>query len=391
MKLKRLSATMATKSILRSGPVVCAVGNAYEILVPVNCDALMSVTINGKSYCYHQNGIRRSDCVVQRFTVPMRELDEAGAYTLVYQKVIDRRAYSCLKGRAVSKTYSFRPLKPDREVCLYVMSDCHGIRGESENTCSFFGDKLDLLILNGDVSSSCETVEEALLPLDIAYAVTKGSVPCVITRGNHDLRGNFAQHLDELMPTADGKTYYEVCLGPLWLLVLDGGEDKDDAHREYGGTAAFHAMRQEETVFLEKLFSDPTAGFRNPDARYRFVVSHIPIHFCCRDDPDDNYPFDIENDIYSEWVKNLNGSVRPHLYIAGHLHREELWPVDSAQNARGLHCPTLIAGKPVRRGDRDCLGAAIKLTSDSAEIFFTDKRHYIIEKDTIKLKGENEK
>ena len=388
MKLKRISFTMATKHILRSGPVVCAVGNAYEILVPVNCDALMSVTVNGKTYCCHHNGVRRSDCVVQRFTVPMRELDAAGAYTLVYQKVIDRRAYSCLKGRAVSKTYSFRPLKPEGELHLYVMSDCHGIRREAENACAFFGDELDLLILNGDVSSSCETVDEALLPLDIAYTVTKGGVPCVITRGNHDLRGKFAQHLEELMPTSGGNMYYQVCLGPLWLLVLDGGEDKDDSHREYGGTAAYHAMRQEETAFLNNLSSDPAAGFRNPAVRYRFVVSHIPIHFCNRGDPGDHYPFDIENEIYTEWVKCLNESVRPQLYIAGHLHREELWPVDSDNNARWLCCPTLIAGKPVHHGDRECFGAALTLTADGAAIRFTGKRRLEIGKDTIKLKGE---
>ena len=390
VKLKGISGTMDAKQILRSGPVVCAVGNDYLILVPVNCDALMSVTVNGKSYCYHQNGVRRSDCVVHRFIVPMSELDQAGAYTLIYQKVYDRRAYSCLKGRTVSKTYPFRPVKPDGDLHLYVMSDCHGIRREAEEACSFFDDDLDLLILNGDVSSSCSTVDEALLPLDLAYAVTKGAVPCVITRGNHDLRGRFSQHLDELMPARDGKMYYQVCLGPLWLLVLDAGEDKDDTHREYGGTAAFHVMRQEETVFLRNLSTDPAASYRDPSVRYRFVVSHVPIHFCNRDDPGDNYPFDIENELYSEWVDLLNGSIRPQLYISGHYHREELLPVDCDLNTRGLHCPTLIAGKPVHHGDRDCRGAALTLTSDSAIIQFTDKRRREFGKETIKLKGENE-
>ena len=376
---------MPEKRIMRHGPVVCAVGCDYQILVPVNCDALMKVIVNDKSYFCHQNGIRRSDCAVQQFAVPMRELDQAGSYTVVYQKVIDRRAYSCRKGKAVSKTFTFKALNDKKELHLYVMSDCHGIRKEAIEACSYFQDELDLLILNGDVSSSCETLDQALLPLDIAYEVTKGSVPCVITRGNHDLRGDFAQHLTDLMPSNHGRMYYQVSIGPLWLLVLDCGEDKNDDHREYGGTAAFHEMRLEETDFLKRLANDPYAGFRAPAVRYRFVVSHVPVHFRNKDDPGDHFPFDIENELYTEWVDLLNCSVHPQLYIAGHLHREEVWTVDAEHNERGLACPTLIAGKPVHHGDRNCFGAALTVNDETAEIRFTDKRHRIAGTETIKL------
>ncbi len=376
---------MPKKRIMRHGPVVCAVGCDYQILVPVNCDALIKVIVNDKSYFCHQNGIRRSDCAVQQFAVPMRELDQAGSYTVVYQKVIDRRAYSCRKGKAVSKTFTFKALKDKKELHLYVMSDCHGIRKEAIEACSYFQDELDLLILNGDVSSSCETLDQALLPLDIAYEVTKGSVPCVITRGNHDLRGDFAQHLTDLMPSNHGRMYYQVSIGPLWLLVLDCGEDKNDDHREYGGTAAFHEMRLEETDFLKRLANDPYAGFRAPAVRYRFVVSHVPVHFRNKDDPGDHFPFDIENELYTEWVDLLNCSVHPQLYIAGHLHRKEVWTVDAEHNERGLACPTLIAGKPVHHGNRNCFGAALTVNDETAEIRFTDKRHRIAGTETIKL------
>jgi hypothetical protein len=371
------------QSILRGGPVVCAVDRYYQIMVPVRCDTLMRVTVNGKDYYNHVNGVRRSSCPVQVFTVPMTELNEAGAYTVHYQRVISRQAYACLKGREVSKLFSFWGIKADGPVNVYVISDCHGIRNESIASCTYFGGAPDLLILNGDVSSSCATEEESLLPLDIAWAVTQGSVPCIITRGNHDLRGTYSEKLNDYIPTCNGKTYYQVCLGPLWLLVLDCGEDKDDGHREYGGTAAYHAMRLEETAFLHAIADDPSAGFRDPNVRHKFVVSHIPMTYRDRGLEKGERPFDIEDEIYTEWISVLNERIRPDLCISGHLHRCEVWPVDSEKNERGVDCPVLIAGRPVHRGDRNCFGAAIALSDGQAEIRFTDKRHTVSDETVI--------
>ena len=76
------------KPILRSGPVVCCVQDAYQILVPVNVPVLMSVIVGDTEYVNHVGGVRVSDAPVQRFTVPQAALDAAGAYTLVYLNTI---------------------------------------------------------------------------------------------------------------------------------------------------------------------------------------------------------------------------------------------------------------------------------------------------------------
>ena len=374
------------QSILRGGPVVCAVDRYYQIMVPVRCETLMRVTVNGKDYYDHVNGVRRTSCPVQVFTVPMRELNEAGEYTLRYQRVISRQAYSCLKGREVSRRYSFRGIKDDGPVNVYVISDCHGIRNESIAACAYFDGAPDLLILNGDVSSSCATEEESLLPLDIAWAVTGGTVPCVVTRGNHDLRGTYSEKLNDYIPTCNGKTYYQVCLGPLWLLVLDCGEDKDDGHREYGGTAAYHAMRLDETDFLHAVADDPSAGFLDPSVKHRIIVSHIPFSYRDRGTEKGERPFDIEDDIYTDWAAVLKDRIHPDLSIAGHHHRCEVWPVGSEKNARSAGCPVLIAGKPVHGGDRNCIGAAVTLSDGQAHVRFTDKRRTILEETSISYK-----
>ena len=345
-------------------------------MVPVNCETLMSVTVNGKEYFDHANGVRRSNCPVQRFTVPMAELDAAEKYTLRYCRVIKRMAYSCLKGPTVTRVFPFTPLKRMNGINIYLLSDCHGIKQESIEAASFFGDQLDLLILNGDVSSSCMTLDEALLPYDIAYGVTKGRVPVIITRGNHDLRGTYSENLHELMPSRNGKMYYEVSLGSLWLLVLDCGEDKDDGHREYAGTAAYHAMRVEETAFLKEL-ADRISEVP-VSARTKIVVSHIPVSYRDQGKEKGECPFDIENDLYTEWTELLNRDIRPDLYLAGHLHRTELWYPDSPKNGRPICCPVLIAGKPVRGKDKNVIGAALTLCCGGFSVFFTDKSKSVL-------------
>ena len=372
------------KGILRTGPVVCAVNRDYHIMVPVNGETLMRVTVNGRDYFCHSNGVRRTDVPVQRFIVPMKELDAAKAYTLHYRKVISRMAYACIKGKTVSKTYSFRPVSDPSELHVYVLSDCHGLGKEATEAAAYFGDSLDLLILNGDVSSSCMTIDEALLPFDIAYAVTKGSVPCVITRGNHDLRGKYSERLHELMPTDNGRTYYQVCLGPLWLLVLDCGEDKNDDHREYGGTAAFHTMRQEESRFLRSLFNDPAAGYLSSGVREKIILSHIPVTHRNRGEEKGERPFDIEDELYSGWIDGINRNVKPDLCIAGHLHRNTVWEIDGPENHRRIGCPVLITGVPKHGKHRNCSGAAVVFSDRSIVVSFTDRHHNISEEITIR-------
>ena len=74
-------------------PAVFAVGTDYQIMVPVKSDVLFWVTINGKDYFDHSNGIIRSSTRLHRVTVPSAELDRAGEYTVSYRKIIDRKPY----------------------------------------------------------------------------------------------------------------------------------------------------------------------------------------------------------------------------------------------------------------------------------------------------------
>ncbi len=74
-------------------PAVFAVKNDYQIMVPVKSDLLFWVTVDGKNYYDHSNGIIRSSTRMHRVNVPMCALDKTGEYTVTYRKIIDRKPY----------------------------------------------------------------------------------------------------------------------------------------------------------------------------------------------------------------------------------------------------------------------------------------------------------
>jgi hypothetical protein len=96
--------------------------------------------------------------------------------------------------------------------------------------------------------------------------------PFYMARGNHEDRGRFATEYMNYFPTPTGKPYYYFRDGPVFFLVLDGGEDKPDTDIEYGGLAAYDAYRQEETEWLKSV----VASEAFTQAPHRVVILHIP-------------------------------------------------------------------------------------------------------------------
>jgi len=347
------------KSAFEIRPAVCAAGENYVICVPSDGDMLMSVFVEGEEYTNDVCGVKLSSCLVHKFYVPAEKLNTAKKYSVIYER-INRKAYFSEKEPPVRKDFSFYPVKKTEDINIYHLADVHGKTASGIKAGRYFGENLDILILNGDISSSSQTVEETRLPLDIAYEITKGEKPCVITRGNHDLRGVFAERIHEFYPLADGNFYYTAKLGPILFLVLDCGEDKNDSNREYAGTISFHKYRLKETDFVRRICN--SESIFSDEVRYRIVVSHIP--FANRDyDPEkEENEFDIENDIYGEWVTLINEKFNPSFGLFGHVHNTGVFSGEGAKyNDRFLHCPSVIGGKPLTN---DVIGCGITLRDD---------------------------
>ena len=360
-------------------PVVCAAGDRYVICIPTPVHVLMSVFIRGEEYTNDACGVKISSCDVQKFNVPRTSLDAVKEYTVEYE-IIYREAYCSKKEKPVKKTFAFHPIENNADVHIYHLSDVHGKKDAAIAAATYFGGPPDLLILNGDISSSSQTVTETMLPLDIAFAVTQGERPCIITRGNHDLRGLMAERIGDFYPLYNGSFYYTVRLGPLWFLVLDCGEDKNDDHVEYAGTIAFHQYRKRETEFIRTLTREPAAQYKDDGIRCRIVLSHIPFMHTDYNPERGVHEFDIEQETYGEWVSLINDYIRPEFGLFGHVHRVGIVSGNGKYNEKGFYAPMVLGGKPV---DDDVIGCAVTVNSTGAEIVFNGKNCIPLSKQTF--------
>lgn len=363
---------------LKYGPVVCAVGHNYIIMVPVRNSVLIKVDVGGKEYFNVSNGIRIRNSYVQKFTVPMAELDNAKEYTVICE--IGKQYES---KKTVSRKYKFIPVPSDREINIYDISDTHGMYKESIAAAANFNRKIDLLILNGDISSSSETINDILLNYKIAFSITKGEIPCIITRGNHDLRGKNAEKLPELMPYRDNKPYFTVTIGDTWFMILDCGEDKVDSHKEYYHGAAFHDFRLQETEYIKDVIKNADKEYNAPGIKKRILVSHIAINYEDNELCQGERPFNIEHEIYNSWCSLIEENIKPNIYITGHLHIFKIFQPESEFNNRKLSCPTIVGGEPGYGKKNKFTGAGIVLHNDHADVIFTDSNGFRSETNSL--------
>lgn len=360
--------------LLKFHPAVCPVGKNYQIMINTWCDALVSVKVGDKVYYNHSNGIRISSKGVHKFTVPMCELDREELYTVTILPMIERLPYYPRTGEKVESNYSFRPIKKTEDIKIYHLADVHGWADYAVWASEYFNEQYDLLILNGDISSTSNTFEDMILCYKIASDITKGELPCIISRGNHDLRGYGAENLTNYMPTDNGNSYYTFKVGCIWGILVDTGEDKDDLSEEYGGTVCCHEFRLEQEEMIKKVIENASSEYENDAVKYKLVISHIPFTFKREG------KLDIERELYSNWANLLKDNVKPNLMLSGHTHDFCISEEGSKFDDLGHPC-TVVVGSYVNPDRSDLsnvlAGAFITLNSDSADVKFNTKRKII--------------
>ncbi len=358
-------------------PAVFAVEDTYQFIILTERSLFVSVIINGREYASHVNGVRCSDTKTHRITVPQDVLNTAGGYTLRLCEAIDRRPYWPIIGEPQDYSYRFHPVTKTTDLRLYHISDAHGHR-EAATAAARLAGKPDLLIFNGDLPNHCGDYQEIHTMLLIASDVTGGEYPCVCARGNHDLRGAYAEHLIDYVPHRHGLFYYTFRVGCLWGVVLDCGEDKPDDHVEYGGAICCHAFRAEETEFLRTV-----NGYDAPDVRYRLVICHTPFTYT------PEAPFNIEIPTFTEWAALLRERVKPHLMLCGHLHKNVVFRPGDATDNKGQPCPVIVSCRPGTVGCADSddgfTGAAITLTENEAHVVCNDNHGAVALNETVAL------
>ena len=312
------------------GAVVYAVEDDYQIVFSTSDSAIAWVEIGGECYYDLYAGSMRSKDRVHKVTVPQSVLDEAGGYTTCAKQMIYRGPFGGYTGKTLSKTYAFRPVDSSDGLYHIAISDVHeavaaataAARATDVLPLSSEIRETDFIVLLGDLVSMVETEKDAQLANELAHAITGGEIPVIYVRGNHEIKGEYAEDLYKYVGSKDQEFCYSVTLGDddVFAVVLDMGEDHEDDWWEYYGTAQFDSYRQAQTHMLEEILED--GNYKN--YRYRMALCHIPVVYV-----DKHGYFESTR---TEWTALLN-KMELDIGISGHEH--VLWPLLPGQAEPG--------------------------------------------------------
>ncbi|MBE6600152.1 MAG: metallophosphoesterase [Ruminococcaceae bacterium] len=359
-------------------PIVYAVKDTYQIIVPVSCETVMWVKVGDRCFYDDSNGILRSASSTHKITVPQQLLNKEKKYTVCYRIIYERRPYDTDAGDVMYYESDFRPVE-NTPVHIYHIADAHNNVGQPVAAGSYFGDKLDLLILNGDIPNHSGDIKYFTAIHEIAARLTNGEIPVVFSRGNHDTRGIFAEKIEEHTPTDSGRSYYTFRLGHIWGIVLDCGEDKCDNDPAYGHTICCSDFRQRQTEYIKSVIANCKSEYEAEGVENRIVVCHVPFT------EKFEYPFDIENDTYTEWARLLREHVHPQLMLCGHTHNAYISRVGGEKDDKGQPCTVIVASKTNKK-DPEALfyGGAITLYSRCCNVKITsDSGHIMIDENIV--------
>ena len=364
------------KPLLKVPPAVFAVGEEYQILV-LAPDTLVRLRIGDQFYSDHINGVRPSRKSVHRFRIPMQVLERAGKYEVFCRKLPKRLPYfiQTVPEPELSVSYNFRKI-PEKDIRIYHISDTHD-RFESPIRAVQASGRIDLLVLNGDITDKMVNAEQLEYPCILAGRISGGSIPVIYTRGNHELRGEFAEFVQDYTPNRDGKLYYTVRLGPIWALVLDCGEDKVDELPVYGFSIDCARHRQEVLEYMKQVLDEGV--FKAPGIRYKMVICHVPFSSLVARNKQDEV-MRRRFLIYGEWCKLLRTRLLPDLTLCGHMHNTQI-----LQSNR-YPFPVIVGARP-GSGEK-FTGAFIELKEQKAVVKFTDQDGKIESETIIPLKKQ---
>ena len=207
------------------------------------------------------------------------------------------------------KPYEFKtyPEKP-REITFLVLNDIHERPQFMKELCKNVDlKKLDFVLLNGDMSNRIRSQKHIMdAYLDTCVSMFATDVPLFFNRGNHELRGEFADYLNRYFPTNNGKYYRLQHVAGVDFLFIDSGEDKPDADLEYCGIVECDQYREEQERWLRSLQEEKKIG------KYPIVVfSHMPPTL-----KNWHGPLHMQETLTPE-LNKMNVSVM----LSGHLHR----------------------------------------------------------------------
>ena len=350
-------------SFLSCKPLVSIINDEYEIIINTQNNGIIAIEVDGNLFYEENSGVLYSEKNYAKIRVPSIELNKAKEYKVIFRETIDRKAYWSQFNEEQTEVFTFKSLTKEDNINIYHVGDVHNLFSICESTASYFGNNVDLFIINGDISEvECEA--NYLKVCEFAGNISKGEIPVIFSRGNHDTRGKLSERYTDFLPSDGKKTYYSFKTGKLWGVVLDCGEDKVDNTEVYNGTNKFREFRKRQLEYLKTLKSD---------GEVCFAISHI-----CPSKTADNIEseFNIEQDIYKKWNKELD-RLGIKFMITAHLHKAFIVPKNSEESTIPHNYPIIVGTECHFCEDDDVWGTALTLKGNMLEIKFTDKHHKV--------------
>lgn len=293
------------------------------------------------------NGLIEANNKINGITINDLKPGKKYFYRICSKQVNDFQPYKVTFGNTFkSKTYSFEtPSLKSEQISFLVFNDIHDHPQSFKHLMQFQGeDKKDFVLLNGDMFDYLidenQIITNLLKPLTELFSTT---TPFILANGNHETRGKFSRQLSNYINGDESKYYFSFQQGPMYAIILDSGEDKEDTASVYAGLVDFDNYRVQQGEWLKKEVQKES--FKK--AKFKVVFSHIPLYYSgdghgtlhCRD----------------TWGSILNDA-KIDVLISGHTHRYGIHTPKQGQH----NYPIVIGGGP-REGTR----TIIKVKADN--------------------------
>lgn len=237
---------------ITSTPTVIDKGDGYSVVFSTNGPGTgyIEYTYEGKDYkIYDQTGGRlNTERKIHSISVPYEHLKN-NTYKVGSTRVIDEFSYGSRLGKnVISDEYTLTVNEGENQSWL-VVSDWHTMLGKAYTAIGHIGE-YDGVVLLGDATPGVDFEDEVVKNIvEFGGEISKGTMPVLYVRGNHETRGAYANNLAAALGL--DKFYYTANIGDYSFVVLDSGEDKDDSHSEYGGMTDYNTYRASMIEWLK--------------------------------------------------------------------------------------------------------------------------------------------
>ena len=242
-------------------------------------------------------------------------------------------------------TYNFYgvvcPTNGDNDIVAFAASDWHNnnnwVRALANIAWETEGrPRPDIIFMMGDSFSPSWTSAEMINYIIYSgYLLTRGQIPAVYTRGNHELRGPGANYMSQRFGLRS--LFWRTDFNGIAITLFDNGTDWLDANPANGGLIQHYVYRREQLQWLQRI---GTPRDRDGNTMYHIALNHMPWlnrryvsvpapnTRWCRDlmvylpitdaphDPDARIPCPMN----AEWVATLYAQ-NAGLLVSAHTHR----------------------------------------------------------------------